>query len=471
MVSQQSLAWSAGALDTKPKGELKLMLMQAHRRGQGAERDANMARMTDRWADKVLAAAELAHQMRAAPQVLWDHQRKWTVPRHRREQVHADSRSASSRGVTAAKRDGGGQIEARPLDLGCANDERLGNMRGMLELMARKKIQMLEMQSAADTEKNMLSSMKADVASLLQTHASLAGGQKLAAGSLAVNKRKLRTCEQQQRDTLNIMSCCRGVSQTKAIPEGWRWSHQRAACDACRSQLHKLMIQHSATELAARRVAEDERKLAVTKHALAHVGTAVKQVLDEAIYRPVTITTRRATEDRAQGIVFSIAAEEHPLVVTGIRCARHPWSQTSRQEITVLVSPYRTQEQGWKLAHDIATWTLVGQSSTMPASYTPCLPSVSVFDAEPVYGDVPLQHPFVIEPGTHRTVAIHTDDSQAILHRHQQHLLVGQRSDGNCDLTIKAGMALGADLCARLSKDAKSASFVGQVVYRRAPRL
>jgi hypothetical protein len=361
-------------------------------------------------------------------------------------------------------------IAAEPIDLGSGNDQRLGNMRGMLELMARKKMQTLELLDAATTTASTLDNMKAQISDLLHAHDTLAGGAQVKRGKLAANKRRLLHCEQRERDTLNTMSCCRSISQVRAIPGGWKWSNNRATCDACRAVLHKLQIQHSATEILARRVAGEERQLAQTKQALANVGTAVKHVLDEAIYRPITLKTQNAVEEADYGIVFSVAAMDHPVVVTGIYCARHPWSQSSLQNMVVLVSPCRTQELGWKMANDLTSWSLAGYSGAMPESYTSLLPCVSVFDSAPSYGPVPLKHPFVVEAGTHRSIAIHTDDRHGILNRYERSMSVGQPSDSAPSLEVKVGMVLGPELKTRPMKGTKTACFVGQLVYRRVPR-
>ena len=106
----------------------------------------------------------------------------------------------------------------------------------------------------------------------------------------------------------------------------------------------------------------------------------------------------------------------------------------------------------------------------MPESYTSLLPCVSLFDSEPSYGPVPLQHPFVVEAGTHRSVAIHTDDRHGILNRHERNMAVGQPSDAAPSLEVKVGMVLGPDLKTRLTKATKSACFVGQLIYRAVPR-
>jgi hypothetical protein len=534
----QRLAYNVATLDGKASIELKHLLLKEHARLHRAEHDQNLVKMTNRWADKVLHAAEKAceiSEMTAHQAVLWDSKGKWHLeqprgkPRvepqspHRSEDAsplaspmkwrgkglssviespHSPLASRRGTGLSSViesphiplaspmKRRGTGlssviespydpapaygrqrMISAEPIDLGSGNDQRLGNMRGMLELMARKKMQTLELLEAATTTASTLDNMKAQISDLLHAHDTLAGGAQVKRGKLAADKRRLLHCEQRERDTLNTMSCCRSISQVRAIPEGWKWSNNRATCDACRAVLHTLQIQHSATEILARRVAGEEGQLAQTKQALANVGTAVKHVLDEAIYRPITFKTQNAVEEADYGIVFSVAAMDHPVVVTGIYCARHPWSQSSLQNMVVLVSPCRTQELGWKMAHDLTSWSLAGHSGDMPESYTSLLPCVSVLDSVPSYGPVPLKHPFVVEAGTHRSIAIHTDDRHGILNRYERSMsVVGEPSDLAPSLEVKVGLVLGPDLKTRPMKATKTACFVGQLVYRRVPR-
>ena len=529
----QRLAYNVATLDSKTPAELKHLLLKEHQRVHRAEQDKHLVDMTNRWADKVLDAAEKARPLRSssspAAAVLWHAQGKWRAerPRDSFRRQHGRGQAAAATGGTHDASDAGRSplsrqatgidslassqpgspmkrlgtgvdnvlvrqgreagtqrnagehhtahghqraIAGEPVELGSGNDQRLGHMRGMLELMARKKIRTLELLDAATSTASTLDNMKAQIADLLHAHDTLAGGAGAKRGKLAAHKRRLLQCEQRQRDTLNTMSCCRSISQVKEIPAGWKWSNHRAVCDACRAVLHKLQIQHSATEILAQRVAGEERQLAATKHALANIGTAVKRVLDEAIYRPITFKTTNAMEEASHGIVFSVAATEHPVVVTGIHCARHTWSESALQHMVVLVSPCRTQELGWKMAHDLISWSLAGHSGDMPESFTSLLPCVSVFDAEPSYGPVPLKHPFVVEAGTHRSIAIHTDDRHGILNRHERSMSVGQPSETAPSLQVKVGMVLGPDLKTRPTKATKSACFVGQLVYRRVPR-
>jgi len=508
----QRLAYNVATLDGKAPIELKHLLLKEHARLHRAEHDQNIVKMTNRWADHVLQAAEKAREMRemtAQQEVLWDSKGKWHLERPRgkpRVEPQSPLRSddaivaksavrrpgtgmdslASSPLASPMKRHGTGLssvmesardpapaygrvIAAEPVELGSGNDQRLGHMRGMLELMARKKIQKLELLDAATTTASTLDNMKAQISDLLHAHGTLAGGAHVKRGKLATDKRRLLHCEQRERDTLNSISCCRSISQVRDIPEGWKWSNNRATCDACRAVMHKLQIQHSATEILARRVVGEERQLAQTKQALASVGTAVKRVLDEAIYRPITFKTQNAVEEADYGIVFSVAAMDHPVVVTGIYCARHPWSQSSLQNMVVLVSPCRTQDLGWKMAYDLTSWSLAGHSGAMPESYTSLLPCVSVFDSAPSYGPVPLKHPLVVEAGTHRSIAIHTDDRHGILNRYERNMSVGQPSDSAPSLEVKVGMVMGPDLKTRPTKVTKTACFVGQLVYRRVP--
>lgn len=495
-MAPERLALNIATLDSKTPHELKHLLLKEHRRIERVENDQNIVRMTNRWADKVLEAAECARESNvSAVAVRWDSKGKWRSARSNpspSKPLSADETSPMGRSgtglgsaaeaVAAAhllKEDATvqepahtqrGLITGQAIDLGSGNDVRLGHMRGLLELMARKKMRMLEMQDAAASTKSTLDGMKRDVAQLLITHDQLAGGARAKVGKLSADKRKLRKCEAMRRDTLNVLSCCRTISQVKPIPAGWGWSNQRAVCGACRATLHKLQIQHSATEILARTVAAGEKKLAVTKKALSNVGSAVARVLDEAIYRPVTLTTQSATEECAHGIVFTVAATEHPIVVTAIKCARHPWSRSAVQKMMVLVSPIRTEEKGWNIADDLPAWTLAGHTGAMPNSYTSCLPCMSVFDSEACYGDVPLRQPFVVEVGTHRSVAIHSDDRHGILNRQERSLSVGKCSDSASCLEVRVGMVLGQNLQARLTKDTQTACFVGQLIYRRCPR-
>jgi hypothetical protein len=207
-------------------------------------------------------------------------------------------------------------ISGKPLDLGTANDARLGELRGLLELMARKKIGALELLAEAESTKALLDGTKTQVAQLLHTHDSLTGGSAGAANTLRGHKRKLRKCQQERRDVLNVMSCCRSISQVKEIPDGWRWSDQRAMCDACRTTLHKLQIVHSRAELLASTVAHEELRLAQTKQAMASVGAAVAQVLNEAIYRPVTFRSRPGTDEGAHGEAFVCLCDDFPSVLS-----------------------------------------------------------------------------------------------------------------------------------------------------------
>ena len=169
-------------------------------------------------------------------------------------------------------------VSGRPVHVGSANDERLGEVRGLLELMARKKIRALELLSEADSTKAVLEGTKTRVGELLRHYDSLAGE---AGGMSALHrhKRKLVKCKQQERDMLNTMSCCRSISQFREIPEGWRWSNDRAMCGACRAVLHKLQLVHSKAELLECAVASEEKLLQQTKQEMADVGATAAQVL------------------------------------------------------------------------------------------------------------------------------------------------------------------------------------------------
>lgn len=193
---------------------------------------------------------------------------------------------------------------------------------------------------------------------------------------------------------------------------------------------------------------------------------------------------------RRAGLVFGISApDQYPIVVTRIKCARHPWSRRERQALTVLVSPHRTQDDRAATPADIGAWTLAGCSSAMPESFDSSLPTLSVFDADPQYGDLPLKHPFVVEAGMQRSVALHSDDPHGIIIRREGRLSVGaldgsssacpsQQSPG---LVTRVGMALEASLKAKprspgqpsppVARTSKPVSFVGHIVYRRVPRL
>jgi len=470
-------------LDGLEPVDLKHLLLKEHRRIQRAAG---------------LEAAECARERNvSAGAVLWDSKGRWRAQRPSSAAARVEAEAVPLRPVSAPRtcatqsrrslssipsprlawtgKDDDEEvvkkrlINIQAIELGSANDERLGHMRGLLELMARKKMRALELQEAAEQTKTSLDGMRRDVARLLSTHDTLAGGARVKEGKLTADKRKLRQCEAMRRDSLNMLSCCRSTSQVQPIPEGWRWSHSRAICHACRATLHKLQIQHSATEILARTVTAEERQLAVTQKELKNMGSTVSRLLDTAFYRPITLTTQSAIEECAHGIVFTVAATEHPVVVTGILCARHPWSHTVQQMMTVRVSPIHTEEPGWKVAQDLPSWTLAGYSAAMPASYTSCLPSVSVFDSEPCYGHVPLKQPFVVEVGTQRSVAVHSDDRHGILNRHERSLSVGQCSDSANCLQVKVGLVLGPNLEARLNRNTKTACFVGQIVYRRVP--
>ena len=482
----ERLAMDMRALDGRSPAFLKHLLLQEHLRNARTEKDQNIVRMTNRWAQKVIDAAALAREQSASSHVFWDSKGKWhSQPATARNRTYRDAGSRDRSPTRAGNEPGHDSDQdgladaqtphrvtsAKTSGLDDGSDERLGQMRGLLELMARKKMRLLEMQAKADTEKKTLEGMKQNISKLLSAHDMLAGSARMKTGRLKADKRRLDACLRQQRDTLNVLSCCRSNSQIKEISAGWRWSHQRAACDACRADVHKVVIQHSKAELLRARVLDEERKLVMTKKALANVGTAVKRALDEAIYKPITFTSQSATEDCGHGIVFTVSATEHPIVITGIRCARHPWSRASHQNITTLVSPCHAREQSLESKIDLTTWFLAGQTGANPKAHTSCLPCVGIFDSEPLYGDVPLQHPFVIEAGAHRSIAIHTDDKMGLLYRHERQLKVGGRSDSARGLEIKVGVVLDSHIKVAKAKDPKSACFVGQLIYRRVPRV
>jgi len=169
------------------------------------------------------------------------------------------------------------------------------------------------------------------------------------------------------------------------------------------------------------------------------------------------------------GIIFTICATAtYPIVVTRIKCARHPWAAAGNQSMTVLVSPPAEDMGGGEVVRDLATWTLAGDSGSMPEAYTPCLPCVSVFDDHPQYGDMPLKHPFVVPPGTQRAVALHSD--APLLIRRELRLPVGEQDSPPLlapGLATKVGVMLGARLKAK--PRAVPVSFVGEIVYRRCP--
>jgi hypothetical protein len=122
----------------------------------------------------------------------------------------------------------------------------------------------------------------------------------------------------------------------------------------------------------------------------------------------------------------------------------------------------------------------------MPEAYNSCLPSVSVFDHTPQYGDLPLT-PFIVEAGMQRSVALHSDDPRGIIIRREGLLPVGALDSSSsirssqAGLVTKVGMALGPSLTSKpkspgqggapLAWASKPVSFVGEIVYRRVPSL
>ena len=127
----------------------------------------------------------------------------------------------------------------------------------------------------------------------------------------------------------------------------------------------------------------------------------------------------------------------------------------------------------------------------MPEAYNSCLPSVSVFDHTPQYGDLPLRTPFLVEAGMQRSVALHSDDPRGIIIRREGLLPVGaldssstqssQSLSPEAGLVTRVGMAMGPSLTSKpkspgqgsapVAWASKPVSFVGEIVYRRVPCL
>ena len=194
-------------------------------------------RMTNRWAQKVIDAAALAREQSASSHVFWDSKGKWhSQPATARNRTYRDAGSRDRSPIRAGNEPGHDSDQdgladaqtphrvtsAKTSGLDDGSDERLGQMRGLLELMARKKMRLLEMQAKADTEKKTLEGMKQNISKLLSAHDMLAGSARMKTGRLKADKRRLDACLRQQRDTLNVLSCCRSNSQIKEISAGWR---------------------------------------------------------------------------------------------------------------------------------------------------------------------------------------------------------------------------------------------------------
>jgi hypothetical protein len=74
------------------------------------------------------------------------------------------------------------------------------------------------------------------------------------------------------------------------------------------------------------------------------------------------------------------------------------------------------------LSGSSANWVIAGSSDSTRGprgKHFQCMRPVSVYDADPEYSDLPLQHPIVVEAGTSRSIAVHTDDRAGLVVRRE----------------------------------------------------
>lgn len=155
-----------------------------------------------------------------------------------------------------------------------------------------------------------LCSLEEETSGSLATFISLAKMAGDFGGKAGELRRAYEVAQHNLADGLNVLCCCKSIAELKHIPKGWRWSHNRAVCGACRDKLKSLLREHSTVLELGERLAAAVKHRDAAKDSISALVVETKRRLANLPLYIQELTTLNTSGHYAWGACFGVAARD-----------------------------------------------------------------------------------------------------------------------------------------------------------------